>query len=184
MIIGLTGSYAAGKDTVADYLVKQGFVYHSLSDILREQLKQRGKEITRDNLIAIGNEIRKLSGPSELARRTLEIIEKNLKKNSLVVSIRNPEEVKILKRRTDFQLWFIDAPQKLRYERTIKRQRSDDDFKSFKDFVAKEGTENSADPNAQQLDKVAEMTDVTIQNDSDLASLHKKIDQILGYEKR
>ena len=51
MIIGLTGSYGAGKDTVADYLKAKGFGYHSLSDILRGELVRSGQSITRESLI-------------------------------------------------------------------------------------------------------------------------------------
>ena len=40
MIIGITGSYASGKDTVASILQEKGFIHYSLSDILREELKK------------------------------------------------------------------------------------------------------------------------------------------------
>lgn len=179
MIIGLTGSYGAGKDTVANYLVERGFAYHSLSDLLRDELRARGQEITRENLIAIGNEIREKFGAGELARRTLKIIEKNQEKDSLVVSIRNPREVEVLRLRKDFQLWFVDAPNRIRYERTVRRSRSDD-FQSYEEFVEKERQENSTDPNAQQLTKVAAMADATIDNDADFQSLYANIDKLLS----
>lgn len=178
MVIGLTGSYAAGKDTIADYLKNQGFVYHSLSDMLREELNKLGKPIIRKNLIDIGNEIRTKFGAGELAKRVLAIIKENPERNSLIVSIRNPQEVRELKTHADFQMWFVDAPQKMRYERAAKRRRTDD-FLSFEEFVAKENQENSDDPNAQQLNKVAQMADVTIINDSDTPSLYQKIDKLI-----
>ena len=57
MIIGLTGSYCSGKDTVADYLVnKKGFSHISLSDIIRQELQKAGIEPTRENLINNGKE--------------------------------------------------------------------------------------------------------------------------------
>ncbi len=40
-IIGLTGRNAAGKGTIADLLKKRKFIYHSLSDTLREELKSQ-----------------------------------------------------------------------------------------------------------------------------------------------
>lgn len=178
MIIGLTGSYAAGKDTAADYLVKKGYKYHSLSDIIRDVLRKQGLEITRENLINFGNNIRVEFGPGELARRTIALIKSNNEENSVIVSIRNPEEVKILRTNPYFRLWYVDAPIKLRYDRTVKRQRSDD-FSSYEDFVKKEQSENSSDPNAQQLNKVAGMADVTLVNDSTLENFYEKIDQHL-----
>ena len=43
IIIGLTGENCAGKGTVADYLVQKGFYYYSLSDTIREELANEGK---------------------------------------------------------------------------------------------------------------------------------------------
>jgi len=74
MLIGLTGKSGSGKDTVADYLKEKGFIYFSLSDIIREECKKRGKKIERDNLIKIGNELRKKHGPSVLADKTIQKI--------------------------------------------------------------------------------------------------------------
>ena len=90
-IIGLTGRNAAGKGAVADFLKKHSFVYHSLSDTLREELKKNGKEESRTNLIQIGNDLRNSGGPSVLA----DLMIRNLisSENHIVDSIRNPSEV-------------------------------------------------------------------------------------------
>ena len=45
MIIGITGSYGAGKDTVAELLQKMNFTHVSFSDTLREELKNRNKKM-------------------------------------------------------------------------------------------------------------------------------------------
>ena len=42
MIIGLTGSYCSGKDTVANYIVQNyGFIHFSLSDEIRVLMKEQ-----------------------------------------------------------------------------------------------------------------------------------------------
>ena len=69
MIIGLTGKFAAGKGTVAEVLTARGFRYHSLSDVLREELAARGIAESREALTAVGNELRRDGGPDVLARR-------------------------------------------------------------------------------------------------------------------
>src|SRR5437667_178709 len=56
MIIGLTGKNAAGKGAVATFLRDRSFYYYSLSDVIREELERRKIPITRDSLIATGNE--------------------------------------------------------------------------------------------------------------------------------
>jgi len=178
MIIGLTGSYAAGKDTLGEYLVSKGFAHHSLSDLIRVELKSRGLQETRESLIKVGTEVRQKYGSGEWARRAIEAINGNHERNSVVTSIRNPEEVVELKKHGEFHLWFVDAPDQLRYERMQARRRPGDP-ETFEDFLAKEKIENSADPAAQQLQKVAEMADVEIINDKDFESLYRTVDELL-----
>jgi len=178
MIIGLTGSYAAGKDSVGEYLVTKGFVHHSLSDLIREELKSRNVPETRDSLINVGTEVRQKFGSGVWAKRALEAIDKNHEPNSVVTSIRNPAEVVELKTRGEFHMWFVDAPDQLRFERMQSRRRTGDP-ETFEDFLAKEKIENSSDPTAQQLQAVSEMADVEIINDKDFASLYRTVDELL-----
>ena len=96
MIIGTTGELCSGKGVFADYLVQRGFKYFSLSDFLREELVRQGKEITRDNLVWLGNKLRKEKGPGYLAKKAVERITPNF--NYVVDSIRNPAEVKELRK--------------------------------------------------------------------------------------
>lgn len=59
LIIGITGTNGAGKGTAVEYLVKEkGFSHYSVSGYLTQVLKRRKKEINRDNLREIANEIR------------------------------------------------------------------------------------------------------------------------------
>ena len=74
MIIGLTGKNAAGKGEIANYLKTKGFVYYSLSDVIREEATKRGLEHTRDNLIRLGTEMRETHGNSILALHRREFL--------------------------------------------------------------------------------------------------------------
>ena len=87
MIIGLVGRNAAGKGTVANYLKEKGFYYFSLSDVLRQEAEKRGLEENRENLIAIGNELREKFGAQVLAEKAVEILEKD--RNYVIDSIRS-----------------------------------------------------------------------------------------------
>ena len=69
MIIGLTGKNASGKGEVANYLKSKGFIYYSLSDVIREEATKRGLEHSRENLINLGNELREKFGPKHLAQQ-------------------------------------------------------------------------------------------------------------------
>src|SRR3989344_1701176 len=101
MIIGLTGKNAAGKGTVASYLQTKGFIYFSLSDILRDEAKERNIEATRENLISLGNELRKKFGSKYLASKTNEKILREKKDGNddfVIDSIRNPSEIDELRK--------------------------------------------------------------------------------------
>ena len=94
MVIGLTGPNAAGKGEAALYIKSKGFVYHSLSDILREEAKKSGIEASRENLIRLGNELRRKNGPAFLAIRAIKGLRNT--ENHIVDSIRNPAEIEAL----------------------------------------------------------------------------------------
>ena len=180
MIIGLTSFTGAGKTTVADYLVSKGFEYYSLSDILRQELKSKGKEVTRENLQEIGNEMRREHGNSVLADKTLQRIGQasDQGKDFVVDSIRNPAEIGALRKNKDFALVFIDAPVRVRFERTKARKREKDPttFEAFKKSEEKEL--HGKDSSNQQLLRCGEMADFVIHNDSTLETLYKKIDEL------
>ena len=180
-IIGLTGRNAAGKGAVADILKKHSFVYHSLSDTLREELKKKGKEESRTNLIQIGNDLRNSGGPSVLA----DLMIKNLisSESHIVDSIRNPSEVDSLNRKYDnhiFNLFLVDADQKIRFDRLKKRGRKGDSS-SWEEFVHQESLEEkSDDPNKQQLLATISKADFVIDNSGSLADLEKNVLGILS----
>src|SRR5437773_7761419 len=75
MLIGLTGRNAAGKGEVARYLQTKSFYYYSLSDVIRDEIRSRRLQPTRDLLIAVGNELRQKYGAKILAERVLARIE-------------------------------------------------------------------------------------------------------------
>ena len=81
----MTGRNASGKGTVASFLMKSSFVYHSLSDTLRAELKSKNLEESRENLIRIGNVLREEGGPGILA--DLMVPNLNSLENHIVDSI-------------------------------------------------------------------------------------------------
>jgi dephospho-CoA kinase len=184
MIIGITGWFAGGKDTVAEYLVgKKGFQMYSLSDIIRDHLRAEGKEFTRENLQKKGNELRNKYGAGYLAEQALEKCQKEGTANAVIPAVRQMGEVKALRARDDFQLWEIAAPARLRYERLLIRARSEDEKKiTFEEFLAKEQSETSTagTGNCQQLDLTTAAADQVIDNSGTFLELYAKVDKILG----
>jgi len=174
MIIGLTGANASGKGEAASYLKSKSFEYYSLSDILREEADVRRIEPSRENLIKLGNELREKNGPSVLADAVVKKI-KN-KNNYVIDSIRNPFEIKVLRKLKGFILVGVDAPLKIRFKRAISRNRPGDS-ETLEEFVEKERRENIANSTNQQLENCLRLADVLIINNSSLKDFHKKIDE-------
>ncbi|MEK6951190.1 MAG: deaminase [Nanoarchaeota archaeon] len=176
MILGLTGSYAAGKDTAAEILQQMNFQHVSFSDLLREELKQRGEEITRQKLINIGNELRHDFGADVLAAKALQKVQDG--ENYVFTSIRNPAEVKLLQHRKDFLLVNVVAADTVRLER-LKARNREQDPKTLAELREKEKQENSSDPAAQQLNAVAKMARVELKNDSTKEKLQEKMEKLV-----
>ncbi|AKL97783.1 AAA family ATPase [Endomicrobium proavitum] len=178
MIIGLTGSYCSGKDTVAEYIVKErGFIHYSLSDVIRDEMKKAGVEPTRENLIVFGTNLRAENGNGVLAAKVLEKTENS--KNYCITSIRHPDEVKELQKKKGFVLINIDAPQKTRFERMLQRNRSGDP-QTFEKFTELEKKESQTSGSGQQLVKTARLADITFINDSnDIQTLKVSVDEML-----
>ncbi len=177
MIIGLTGKNGSGKGEVAQFLKERGFEYHSLSDVLRDELVKLKKPLTRDNLISIGNKLRQTYGPDILAKRVLEKVE--IDKNYVIDSIRHPSEAGALKTRDGFTLLNVTAEPKVRFERLKKRKRENDP-KTFDDFLKLERQEAKSKVGSdQQLDQTLKLADFEIDNSSTLKKLHDDITKIV-----
>jgi dephospho-CoA kinase len=178
MILGITGSYCSGKDSAAAYLIeKKGFLHFSLSDIIREKMKEKNIEISRENMIVFGKALREKNGNGILAKTALDKIRDGL--NYCITSIRHPDEVYELAKCADFKLVNFDAPPKLRFERMIKRNRAGDP-ETFEKFLELEKQESQESGSGQQLAKTSQMADIEIINDTnELADLLKKIDALL-----
>src|SRR5581483_5650524 len=124
MLIGLTGRNAAGKGEVARYLQRKSFYYYSLSDAIRDEIRSRGEEPTRERLIIVGNELRQKYGASVLAERILAKIEDD--RHYIIDSIRNPSEVTAFSEAKHFKLIRVEAPAQVRFQRLLSRQRESD----------------------------------------------------------
>ena len=174
MIIGLTGSYGSGKDTVARTLQEMNFFLISLSDFLRKELK--GKKVTKTGLIEAGNKLRSNYGPDILAKKAIGKVLDG--ESHIFTSIRNPAEVKLLQQRDDFLLVNVTAPEKIRLQR-YKQRGEDSDPKTIEELRAIEQIENSDNGKKQQLVKVAKMAKVTIVNDGTEKHLRIKVEKLV-----
>ncbi len=176
MIIGVTGLFCSGKDTVAKFLQEMNFYHISFSDLIRDELKRRKQNITRNSLIETGNELRKSLGADTLAKQALAQVKDG--ENYVFTSIRNQAEVELLQHRTDFLLIKVVAPIKARLQRIIQRNREEDP-KTLQELKQKEQQESSSEVHQQQLSQVLSLAKVTINNNSTPEALTGKVNQLV-----
>ncbi|MFV1958764.1 MAG: hypothetical protein ACC662_05055 [Planctomycetota bacterium] len=171
-VIGLTGKNCAGKDSVAHVLeARAGFERHSLSDVLRDELRRRGQPVTREALIDLGRELRLAEGPAVLAERTKGMIRGE---RVVLVSVRSPAEVASLRELDGFVLWAVQAPVQVRFVRERDRNR-ESAVRTLEEFRALEARENTTDPAAQQLDATIALADARIGNAGTLDDLARLV---------
>lgn len=177
MIIGLTGKNGSGKGTVAELLVKRGYEYHSLSDVIRVEIRKLGQDVTRERMIETGRRLRNEGGPGALAELVLKELKPGVR--YIVDSVRNPGEVDVLKRREDFVLIDVEADREVRFRRCLARAREGDPV-TISEFIRLEEAElKSADQAAQQLEDTAARADAVIRNDSTLEDLEARLEALL-----
>ncbi|MFZ5518384.1 MAG: deaminase [Candidatus Zhuqueibacterota bacterium] len=174
MLIGLTGTNASGKSSIVTYLASKRFEPFSLSDIIRDELAANNLPLSRELLIRKGNELRSAFGPAILAER---IIGKLKSPRAIIDSIRNPSEVRALRRLDNFFLIAVDAPVALRFERAQQRGRIESSA-SLESFIALENQEKSSDANFQNIAACMDLAEFRIVNDGSVAELHRKVDHI------
>lgn len=179
MIIGITGTNGSGKGEVVQYLVEQkNFVHYSASGHLAPILIERGIELNRSNLRAVGNELREKYGAGYIAQFFIAKKEADGVKDVVIESIRSTGEVAELKKAGGILL-IIDADRELRYQRIQGRRSGKDliDFEAFRDQEEREwyGAEGPSDMNIKEVMKMA---DYTILNNGTKGDLYKSIEDI------
>lgn len=181
MIIGITGSYRAGKGTVAEYLVSQkGFKHYSISGYIIEQLQKEGIAAdNRDILIKKANEIRTKFGADYIVKELFKRAE-NESNNAIIESIRCPAEAIFIKKQKESLLIAVDAHPHIRYQRALAVGGIKDKI-TFKEFIQSEQREfYSNDPNAQNIRACIEMSDIQIINNLKPHDLYKKIEGVIS----
>ncbi|MFH1471019.1 MAG: AAA family ATPase [Candidatus Micrarchaeota archaeon] len=183
MIIGLTGTFGAGKGEVSKILMSRGYIYHSCSDVLRTELRSKGQAETIENLAKIGNEIRETRGAGELPKRLIEIIRRRNEPKAIIDSIRSIGEVEELKVEKDFVLLSIEAPIDIRYQRIKRRGRHGDDL-SFDQFKNLEAAQMHGEGATQNLGKCMNIADYKISNVGSLDELRENVEAVMDEVER
>ncbi|MEM3555396.1 MAG: AAA family ATPase [Candidatus Micrarchaeia archaeon] len=136
IVIGVAGLRAAGKSIVNEVAKEFGVNSVEMRSVVVEMMKEKGIEITNRSLREFADELRRKEGYDVVARKMIERIRKMKEKAIVVNGIRGYEEVRRFKEAfgDNFVLIGVFAPQKMRFERVIKRNLPEDP-KSWEEFV-------------------------------------------------
>jgi dephospho-CoA kinase len=175
MIIGLTGTFGAGKDEAARYFESLGFEHFSTADILREEATKRGSGIDRDSLRKLKNVLKDEKGDDYLAKEAVLRIKSD---KAIISAIRSIGEVNYLKSLDGFHLVFVDAPIEVRYERIKNRKRAGEEELSLDKFRQTEEIEMSGQ-SSQRLDYSRDKADYVVINSTTKENLYTQLDEVL-----
>lgn len=187
-IIGIGGTNGSGKDTVGQILEeKYGFLFVSVTDMLRAECRRRGLAIERENLRMISAEWRQAQGLGAMIDQSVEVYKKasDSYDGLAIASLRNPGESARV-HELGGKVWWTDADPELRYRRVTgtDRGRSSEDDKTFEQFLLEEAAEmhpdEGADETALHSAAVRDMADTTIVNEASLPDLERAVAEHLS----
>jgi len=186
-IICIAGTNGSGKDSLGEMLAgRHGWLFVSITDILRDGLRDQGLPIERENMRRLSADWRRESGLGVLIDKAVEEFKRRggeAKYQGLVIaSLRNPGEADEVHKLGGRVVW-LDGDPKVRYGRIYSRQRSSEDQKTFEQFLAEEQAEmqHEGDEATLNMAGVKAQADIFIDNNfPDLQTFHAHIQKTLG----
>ncbi len=166
-IIGLAGTFASGKDTLAKRLVADfGYTHVSTSDLVRKVAQQERGSIERPVLFEVATKHRQADGAGYFAELALQS-----EKPLIVSGLRSLGEMRTV-RQAGGVIVFVDAPVEMRYERMKARERDAEAVLTLEQFRANEEKEMYSGPNDADfnLGQIKAEADVVIENSVTLES--------------
>lgn len=183
VIIGLAGTFASGKDSLARHLEEEYSIKHiSTGDIVRVYAQEKYGSIERPILYKTANELREEKGAgilSVLALEQYESYKESYPGGVCVSGFRAWAEAEEVKKQGG-TIVFTDAPVKTRYIRTISRARDGEKFNTFEEFKARESKENGEVNSEFSIAGIKSRADIVIDNDMPLAEFLTNAEQALS----
>jgi dephospho-CoA kinase len=167
-IIGIGGTDGSGKDSLGLMLTERhGWMFISVTDILREEASKRGIPLKRNTLREISSEWRREYGNGVLVDKAVENFKtrSNEYKGLVMASIRNPGEADRILDLGGKVVW-VDAEPKIRFERIASRKRGSEDDVTLEEFLSEEKAQlsHSGDSATLSLSGVKVKADIFLEN--------------------
>lgn len=177
IIIGLVGTMASGKGTVANYLKdKKNAKIYKFSTALRDVLNIIHHPTTRNNMQKLSTLLRQNFGEDLLAKIIYKNTENDNSKIIIIDGIRRGKDIEIFQQNPDFILVNIEANSKIRYNRLVERnENKGDDKKTYENFLKDEQGEADAD-----IPKITKLAQEVINNNGNMNDLIKNMNDLIA----
>ena len=174
VVLGIVGMPGAGKATVASFICKAGCDVVVMGDEVRAEAERRNLEPTPENIGRVMLQIRAEEGPGVLAKRCIPKILASKSRLVVIDGIRSPAEAEVFKRRfPNFKLLAVHSSPRTRFNRLLKRGRSDDP-KDWETFIQRDRRELSVG-----IGEVIATADYMIVNEGTKSQLRRNVHEVL-----
>lgn len=188
-IIGIAGTNGAGKDTVGSILQQNhGYLFVSVTDVLRSELKRQGFPVDREHLRELSASWRRQFGYGVLIDRAMDVYNDQPKgkyNGIAIASLRNPYEVERI-HELGGTVWWLDADPLLRFTRiranAATRARAEEDEKTFEEFMAEEKAEMypSGDEATLNMSAVRDKADIMMDGGVGIPVVEQEVAALLA----
>lgn len=176
-IIGIAGPNGAGKTTVAGYLYdKYGFEVISIGDIVREEVLERGMELTAKNLDKVAEDMVEKGGESYWIKKTIDRLSGNKCEGLVIDGLMRKFEIQFLrtKFKDDVFIVFIETLPETRFKR-MKKSEEPDFPKTVDEFIDNEKRKKIMFDSSEILSMIAHK----ITNNGKIEELYSEIDEMV-----
>lgn len=176
IILGFVGDLASGKGTVCKYLQeKYGVDSYRFSTMLRDILDRIYVEKNRENLQDLSTFLRGRYGQDIMSKVIVQDVLNDKNDIVAVEGIRRPTDITYLQELPGFNLIYITADPKIRWQRMVlRKENADDAGKTFDQFLKDEQAE--ADMLIKDLGTKAKYTLV---NNGNIEEFYSGMEEIL-----
>jgi dephospho-CoA kinase len=172
-IVGMPGS---GKSEAVEVFKKHGLSVVNMGDVIREEARKRGYDVTPANLGRVSIALRREYGEEEVARRCMGRIKAELAsgRDVVVEGIRSLREVRYFREmfKGDFYIIALHSSPKTRFHRLKTRGRGDDprDWETFEERDHREL--------GYGMGSAIALADYMVVNEGSLEELKEKIEEV------
>ena len=171
-MIAVTGMPGSGKEELVKIAIEEGIKVVRMGDVVRAEVKNRGLELSDNNIGRIATEEREKYGYGVWAERTISLVKDDI---VLIDGIRGDAKLEVFKRAfgEDMVVVGVFASPRIRYERIKARKRKDTTM-TWEAFCERDARELG-----WGIDNAMALCDHMIANEGTLEEYKKNVKNIL-----